>query len=316
MLLGITKLTAIIAAIIVALSMIPIITESANGENTLEVLVISGQSNAAYRQVNLNVVNEDVPLPTTNVYYYGTASQPIWYGYPSNPTYDETLDSYGIHSMLSNGEWKIGGYEPILAHAISTKSNCDVLIINVAISSATVANLTPNQIGGEYASKVIADALSKVDSKYQIEKIGYMWVQGESNYSTPIDTYIEQFELVNTWYHENGFDICYMVQTRPENSGNAALAQIQICNQDPTVILASTAPATFTVDNGLMEADNLHYTQRGRDIVGADIDAKLALEYHVRDSTLSTMINVIPLVIIIGLILTAIGVLYVRSRDD
>ena len=67
---AITKLLAIVITVIIALPLMAVICDYDHGDNTLEVIVIAGQSNAAYRQVNTTVVNEDVPLPTTNVYYY------------------------------------------------------------------------------------------------------------------------------------------------------------------------------------------------------------------------------------------------------
>jgi len=315
---AITKILGVLVSIIVAVSLLPVLTETAdsvNGEDNLEVLVIAGQSNAAYRQVDVSLINEEIPQPVTNVYYYGTSTQPIWFGYPSNPTYDQTLASYGIYSMVSNSQWKIGGYEPVLAESISKKSNCDVLIINVGISSATIANLTPQQIGGEYTAKVIEDALSKVDSKYHIDKLGYVWIQGESNAGSTVDGYIQQFNIINDWYHEHGFEECYMVQTRPENSGNAAIAQLKICQDDPTVILASTAPATFTVENGLMVSDNLHYSQQGRIIVGEDIDSKISLTPHIRDATVGGLLHVLPVLVIVAILMAAISLIYIHRSD-
>ena len=39
---------------------------------SLAVMVIAGQSNSAYREVDLDMVNDFVSLPSHNVYYYGT----------------------------------------------------------------------------------------------------------------------------------------------------------------------------------------------------------------------------------------------------
>lgn len=313
---AITKILGVVVPIIVVVSFLPVltgITDSVNGEDNLEVLVIAGQSNAAYRQVDVSLINEEIPQPITNVYYYGTSTQPIWFGYPSNPTYDQTLASYGIYSMVSNGQWKIGGYEPVLAESISKKSNCDVLIINVGISSATIANLTPQQIGGEYTAKVIEDALSKVDSKYHINKLGYVWIQGESNAGSTVDGYIQQFNIINDWYHEHGFEKCYMVQTRPANSGNAAIAQLKICQDDPSVVLASTAPSTFTVENGLMVSDDLHYSQQGRIVVGEDINSKISLTPHIRDASVGNLLGVLPVILIIGLLLAVTAAIFKKK---
>lgn len=305
-------LGAFVAIVIAGSVLAPIVSESSDGDYTLEVLVIAGQSNAAYGGfVNPTLVNTEIPQPSTNVYYYGTASQPIWYGYPSNPTYDTTFESYDIYSMVDDGKWIIGGYEPGMAYAISEKSNCDVLVINVGISSANIQYLQPTSDGGIYVKNVIDDALSKVDSKYKIDKVGYMWLQGESNYSTAINTYISDFDVINDWYHSEGFNVCYMVQTRPYNGGNASTAQLQICANDPTVVLASTAPDSFTVDNGLMVSDNLHYSQAGRDVIVNDVASFIHILYHMREA--SPILMVIPAIVIIAILAVVVRMIMARS---
>lgn len=299
--------------ILIGSFLVPIVDDSSDADDTLEVLVIAGQSNAAYGGfVNPTLVNQEIPKPSTNVYYYGTDTKPIWYGYPNNPTYDTTFESYDIHSMINNGSWSIGGYEPGIAYAISEKSNCDVLVINVGISSATIQFLQPDDTGGTYVKNVINDALSKVNSKYKIDKVGYMWLQGESNYNTNVDTYISYFDTINDWYHSQGFDTCYMVQTRPYNGGNASVAQLQICKTNYSVVLASTAPDTFTVDNGMMVSDNLHYSQKGRDVICNDVASQLQVSYHF-DSQGTNLLVVIPFVVIAALLVAVVRIVINRN---
>lgn len=192
---------------LVSAILIPVI-DDIDSDDTLEVLVITGQSNSAYRgdSVNLTQVNAEIPQPTTNTYYYGTDSGPIYYGgMPpyGTPSYDTTFESYGIHSMTSNGSWKIGGYEPVLAENISHKTNCDVLIINAGISAASVGYLLPDEDGGEYVNAVITNALNLVKDRYEkIEKIGYCWMQGETDKDGSVSAYIEKFDTINQWYKE------------------------------------------------------------------------------------------------------------------
>lgn len=309
-----TVLGIFVIVVLVGSFLVPIVNDSTDADDTLEVLVIAGQSNAAYGGfVNPTLVNQEIPKPSTNVYYYGTASQPIWYGYPSNPTYDTTFESYDIYPMINNGSWAIGGYEPGMAYAISEKSNCDVLIINVGISSASIQYLQPDNTGGAYVNDVIEDALSKVDSKYKIDKVGYMWLQGESNSSTAVDTYISYFDTINDWYYSKGFDTCYMVQTRPYNGGNASIAQLQICSSDYSVLLASTAPDTFTVDNGLMVSDNLHYSQKGRDVICNDVASQLRVSYHF-DNEGTNLLIAIPFVVIAALLIVVVRIIISRGE--
>ena len=288
-------------------------------EDKLQVLVITGQSNSAYRSdsVNLELVNEEISLPKTNTYYYGTSAQPIYFGTMppyGDASYDTTFESYGIYSMISDNKWKIGGYEPILAQSISEKTNCDVLIINAGINAASVNYLLPTEDGGEYVAEVISHALDLVNDKYdKIEKIGYCWMQGEADYSTPVTEYIADFDTILDWYEGEGFSKCYMVKTRAINGGNSCEAQLKLAHDNPNVILASTAPDSFTTDNGLINSDNLHYTQKGRIIVAEEISSAMHLHYNV-SSDMWGLIAIIPLMAIVAIVLVAVQSFF--SKND
>lgn len=323
---GIRGIVGIIVAILLAASvLIPITSSLSSGQDNLNVVVIAGQSNGAYMETTTvgdvtNVicdpedVNGEVPLPTAGAFYYGTASVPILYGaYYANPTYDSTLASYDIYPMVSDGEWVIGGEEAAIASELTHRTNSNVLIINVCAPGAPISWFKPTATGGLYAAAVIADALDKVDSGYKITKLGYVWIQGESDKTTAVSTYVSDFDTVNEWYNDNGFGMCYMVQTKPENSGNATAAQTQICNTHSNVILASTAPATFTMANGLMVSDNLHYSQEGRNIVGKDVGEKIRATIY-PDDTESDLLSIIPILVIAGLIIAIIGSMIMRRE--
>lgn len=305
--------------LVTAAILVPV-TTNLEAEDRLQVLVITGQSNSAYRSdsVDLELVNEEIPLPQTNTYYYGTSTQPIYFGTMppyGDPSYDTTFESYGIYSMISNNHWKIGGYEPILAQSISEKTNCDVLIINAGINAASVNYLLPTEDGGEYVAEVISHALDLVKDEYdKIEKIGYCWIQGEADYTTPVAEYIADFDTILDWYEGEGFSKCYMVKTRDINGGNSCEAQLKLAHDNPNVILASTAPDSFTTDNGLMNSDNLHYTQAGRIIVAEDINSKMFLKPYLQDDTLVQIIGLIPILIVAGIVITTVGIVISRRE--
>lgn len=307
--------------VLVTVAILVPVTTSLEAEDRLQVLVITGQSNSAYRgdSVDLNIVNDEIPQPKTNTYYYGTTNGPIYYGgMPpyGEPSYDTTFESYGIHSMTSNGSWIIGGYEPALAQSISAKTNCDVLIINAGISAASIGYLLPDQTGGEYVEQVITRALNLIKDDYKIiNKIGYCWMQGETDKNNPVSEYIEKFDTIFDWYQDLGFDRCFMVKTRDINGGNSCEAQIELARDNPNIILASTAPDTFTVANGLMNADNLHYTQEGRIIIAEDINSKMVLKSYLTDNTLADLLGFIPLLITAGIIIIIGGSIAIRRLE-
>ena len=319
-------LTVTVSVILLAVLVVPICESYGDpSPNELDVLVISGQSNGAYMETTTvhgvtNVicdpddVNGNVPLPHKNAYYYGTALVPILYGaYYETATYDTTLDSYAIHPMTSEGAWIIGGEEAAIASALTARSYHDVLIINVCAPGAPIEFYEDGATGAAYSEKVIEDALSKLDSKYRVNKLGFVWIQGESNKTTAIADYISSFESVKGFYEDLGFDTCYMVQTKPGNSGNAADAQLQICNTNPDCILASTAPSTFTVSNGLLVSDDIHYSQLGRNIVGHDIG--MAIPVYSSDHPEKGLIMLIPWLLIAAIIVSFTAAIFIRRAD-
>lgn len=301
----------LIVVVLVGAVLVPNLDIDTNS-NDLDVLVIAGQSNAmnssTITQCNPYIVNSELS-PVSGAYYYGTPYAPI------NPVgyyamdYDTTLDSYHMEPMVKNGQWIIGGEEPGIASALSHRTSADLYIINVGIAGATIQFLQPGAEGGEYAAKIIQDALDKIPSGYKhVNKLGWAWIQGESNSSTPILDYISMFDKIQGLYDNLGFNTCYMVQTSPSVGVNSSAAQLQICEENPKVILASTAPSTFTQANGLLNADNIHYTQKGRIIVGEDIAN--AVELPSSSNSMKAILYAIPAVIMIALLL-----LFIRPRD-
>lgn len=105
-----------------------------------------------------------------------------------------------------------------------------------------------------------------------------------------------------------------MVKTRDVNGGNSCAAQIEIARTNPNVIMASTLPDTFTVANGLMNSDNLHYTQKGRILIGEDIANVMSLPYHAPHD-LANLIGVIPILVIASIVVFAARMIIVKRND-
>lgn len=308
----IQKIIAVTILILVTATVLIPVCEDYDDENSLAVMVLAGQSNAQYMPsvVDLSLMDAQ-GVPNHNVYYYGD-STPVIYRTPAAIVYDDTFRSYSIHSMLNaNGsKWNIGCEDAQLALKLSNKLDCDVLIINVGIGAAKSSYFMPGHDGGNFINNVISKALNDINGRYDtIHKVGYVWIQGEADASTAINTYKSNFNQINNWFDSQGFKTCYMVQVRPENGGNASVAQLQIAQTTPNVILASTAPATFTQENGLLSSDGLHYTQAGRIVVANDVVNHVT--YKIEEST--SLISIIPVIVIVSIILMVVA-LY-RSKN-
>lgn len=303
----------VISLLVVGAILVPITSNySSDGEHTLDIVVLGGQSNMAYipAYMDLDVVNQDIPQPTTNCYFYGYADRPVWN--------NADLPLCDIHSMTANGSWIIGGEEVAVAKTISDYTSDDVLVVNVAIPAYAIAQFEPNTTGGNHIKNVLTDVLQEIPAKYTKIKCGWAWCQGESDKTTPVNDYVSSFEKVQGIFESFGFKTCYLVQTKPSDSGNATAAQTIIANTVPGVVMASTAPSTFTRDNGMLIEDNwLHYSQAGRDIVGSDIGHAICKKMtpHLRDNDVYSVISMIPILVTAGLIIAIAGTIAIRRLE-
>lgn len=285
-------LAVVICLIIICSCTIPIILDTK--EEQLAIVVIEGQSNAGYwGNLGLDIMNDEIPLPENNVYYYGTKTGPMYTDW-RDIQYDPTFKSYAIHSMVSNDKWKIGLIDAYIGYSIQKEYNIDVLVINAAISGISINLLLPDNQGGKYVQDVVTHAINEASKMGTIKKVGFIWIQGEADYGTPVNTYINKFSKIADMNKELGLDKGYIVETR---SGNAATAQIKICDNNPNMILASTAPPSFTIENGLMLNDDVHYSGEGRLVVAKDIAEKIQL-----DLNFNNLLLIIPTIMIVAII--------------
>lgn len=309
-----------IVIIAVAVLLLPVVVSVSEDPDAwegevLDVFIIDGQSNAAYGSdiANPSVVAQDFPnAPSKKLLYYGTSEKPTTYGLPGNPNYDTTFESYGIHEMYSNG-WIIGGYEPGIAYKISQRSGHDVLIINVAVPGATVAQLSPSGECGIYGHAVLEHALDAVRNQYDtLNMLGYMWAQGEADYSTSISLYESDFMKINKEMGKFGSDQCYIIKTRAK-WGNSVAAQTDLVHEYSNIVLATAITDTFSVSDGTLMSDNTHYTQKGRDIIANIVGDEIDLN-EPEHTDVYVMLGAVVSVIIIAIILTAVTLL--KGRYD
>lgn len=314
-------LTSTICVALLALVVIPVIdtaTDEPPETDDLYVFVLAGQSNAAYYNSNVTVANDNPPIKDDYAFYYGTDSAPINCGTIANMDYDTTLNSYNIHSMTdSEGIFTIGNIEAPFASKFVNDTNQKCLIINTGIGGISINSYVPGQIGFNYASDIIADALSKIPDSYNVVKTGIIWIQGESNNALAIDTYINQFKAMFNGFKSIGFEAAYISQTRAINGGNATIAQEIIANTVSGAYIASDAASDFTIDNGMMDADNLHYTQLGDNVIGNDIASFVIQKRNMpteMNQGLESLIMIIPLIVTVAIIML-IGTAIVTRRE-
>lgn len=309
-----------IGIILIATLTVPYCFPQTN-EETLDVVVVDGQSNAQYWGWNTNnicsatIVNESgLEAPEHNLYYYGD-STPTFYGpVYTQPTYDTTLASYDLHLMYENDAWTIGGYGPTMAKMISERSGHDVLVIDVGVGAAPIQWLTSTGPGGIWAVKIIQDALDKVPSGYSVDMLGMVWAQGESDSLTNVDTYIGYFDnLYEKFNTEFGLEKVYIIKTRDAYGGNSITAQEQLAEDNDNITIATSITDDFTIDNGLLVSDGLHYSQAGRTAIAEVLGEVIEYNDHSENESLE-LLKVIPIILVVALVVGAIGFVVVK-RD-
>lgn len=288
-----------VATILILCLAAPVVEDyTEDDEKILNVVVIAGQSNGVYMSqlVDLDLVNEEIPQPPVTCWFYGN-------GY--------------IHDMTSDGEWIIGNVDPAMAYEIAKYSNNDTLVINACVGGKNIEYFTPGNDGADWITEVVTTAMSRTTIFDKVHKIGWAWIQGESDKTTPVDDYIADFAEIDEMFKGLGFNYCWISQTRTVDGGNAVTAQEKIVESFPNVYWGSRASDSFTVENGMIYSDNLHYTQAARIIIGEDIGSAMTskVPFSLESTPYRSLIQMVPLLMIACVIVAAVKIYFFSNRD-
>lgn len=307
------KIVTVVCALILVVCIFIPITDIKNDDSTLNVVVIYGQSNGAYWSVcDPLIVDEDYnKIPSHNLYYYGTKDGPIQY---NSGNYDKTFSSYDLFPIWADNEWKIGGYEPILSNELSNRSDRDTLVINTSIPGFKLTDLEPNSRGWAFCYDSIMDALAKVDGYSSIEMVGWIWIQGESDFGRDIANYTYGFDRLLDGFAKLDLTSCYVVGVRDSYGGNSQTALRQIATSNRNVTFVTDIAETFTEENGLLRPnDPLHFSQKGRDVIAKILGDEIPIsKFGNVPNPVLTIVQILPIFALIG-ILVGIG-FYIYNR--
>lgn len=244
----------------------------------LIVILMCGQSNGAY---TYRAESDKVDTFTNlgQCYYYGDSVSPV--------TINNWSDSgsYGVYDMMdSPTAAHVGGIDEPMAVKINKETGSKVLVINTCISGMQISKFLPRTSNYTWAQNCFNDAISNIDTDcYNITDYGMFWIQGESNPDTAIATYQTYFSRIwatmnhgvspdvsdADYYFSDDHTFTQCVISLVRQSGlNACCAQIQLSAAADDVSIGIWSCDQFTVENGLLYNDNVHYTQKGRNIVG------------------------------------------------
>lgn len=259
---------AAVSVFLIGAVLVPAINDVSPEE--LDVYVIAGQSNAAYFVYDLETSTPNPEDGTT--FFYGSDSGPIEYGDHNDPTYDTTFESYSMTAYDDN----LAHLESPFSATYTENTGKKVMTINIAVPGASITAWQEDGYAWEYGQAVLEHALDSIDTnQYKIVKKGFIWIQGESDYAMTVDEYKEKFLNTYDLIDGYGFSNCYISKVRcvssltgQFNPANPAEAQVELAGEYSYIHMATEIADTFTIDNGLMRSDNLHYNQLGQNQIG------------------------------------------------
>lgn len=236
-----------------------------------DLILMNGQSNGAYYGIGDYPTNADkaiTPVPALGECFY--------FGYSNRMPYHETQDvsSCRIYDMINpdTGAVRVADKGPGFCKAYSEATGKKTIWISLAIPSKRIA-AWDQPSGSAWTQNIAcmdkANSLLK-DTGFSIDRTIVLWAQGESDFlhSTGYAHYLTSFRTLHdsapaAWGH----DIAgwYLMEGRTEKVGWVNSAFEELAETMPDVHLATTSALvdSFTQNNGLLNSDDLHYTQKG-----------------------------------------------------
>lgn len=303
-------ITVLVSVILVTLVLIPV-TSIDNTKTNLYVFGVFGQSNGAYGYPDVDLVNSEIePVPTGTGFFYGTPSGMI--------QYDDDPRSGQMIDICPNGSYVIGNWEPSFVKKMAD-SGKKTYIINFSIPGRSIVALGVNGYAWNWENSIIQHALSLIDrSQYNVVMAGLISVHGEADSYHEMSTseYVERFtNLFNTLQYTYGFECCLMDLVRDTRGTLIQDAQKQLVAENNDIIMGCDATTGFTIENGMMMEDDLHYSQKGDNVLGNDnANSWLSSEFNNNsendDNTIiNAIMTVIPIIVILGIFVGfAIGI--------
>lgn len=280
----------------------------------LDLILIWGQSNASYRNA---VVSEAINPGLNAGYYFGQDDQ-LGSAAGEGETDPATCDFYTL--VDDDGALRIGDMGPALAKAYHEKTGHKAYLVNAAIGNKWILLFIPYEQMWTYCDNIVSAAINAVDlSKFDLHLVGYVWSQGEANASNSVLDYKTWFmmsynSMASGVLSGHVFDKVFIIETKPQDGGNATIAQRELAAEYDGVYMGSTAPESFTVENGLMGTDGLHYSQLGKNIIGTQVGGVIGDTVSPPTTDYSSLLYTIPVVILAALLIAVYGL--VSRRND
>lgn len=273
----------------------------------LDFYCINGQSNATYNQVTemTNPATAD-PYPALGQGYF-----------------IDMLTSY--HSPISwydsNGDPNVGNIPPSFVATYYEETHHKVLVTMAGVNGRSILKFQPDQEMYNRTLSAMGNPYEDFNSDYyEYGNRVMIWIQGEAD--NDYMTSSEYYDYFMTFWEgiqsesAHPFDYC-MISYLTENYTTITAADKQLINNNSDIYLGSDVAQSFTDDNGYLKGDGVHYSQAGRNVLGASLaEQAVYLLQHQKiegyNGTYKTIIDLFPVLILAGLVFSAASMLVRR----
>lgn len=284
-------------------------------KTTLNVFLLTGQSQSVYREANISIANENKPIRCGQAFYYGGESNPITY---SSTWAEYDWASFGLHPMNDiDGLFRIGSLEAPLASTFVNSTGESILIINTGINGRSISSFYGGNDAELYGEKIITSALALIDTDlYDVKLNGWFWLHGQADKNDEPATYLEKFANVRAIYAEYGFYDCMIELPRAVEAPKIVRADYLIAETYADCYVASVKGQKFATVGPYID-DGTHYNQYGRNIVGTELMDYYLYEVNPEllpdhNDSMDLLLVAVP-IIISSIILAAVGI-FIKSR--
>ncbi|QIB68948.1 hypothetical protein Ami103574_06260 [Aminipila butyrica] len=231
----------------------------------LDIYLITGQSNASYYYAEPEMATVTKP---------GTAYH-----------YSELVGGMEICPMNDkDGAMQRGNLEAAMSRTLYDLTGKKVLLINAGVSGRKIETFLPGT-GDSY--RYIDQVWQNIQrylhdetylSHYEPRIKSYIWAQGESDVNTAVSIYkadyIKLHQLLTS--PDYGFQYGFIIKVRSIYAQSAE-AQEELADENADIAIATRSADKFSVENGKMRFDDLHYSQIGDNLLGEETAKAMAL---------------------------------------
>lgn len=270
----------------------------------LDVYMLAGQSNATYSNPDLSVAVK--PMIGTG-YYYGTQTTPT-----VRIDYDPSICQ--MYDLIDpSGSLRVGDKAPAFVKTYYEKTGHKVFFITAGISGESIENFQPYSSSvWLHMDSVLTNALKSVDkNQFDVSVMGYFWLQGESNPGATPEYYESKFLSMHNAILKGDlgekFSKCFIAKVRYVTGKNVSATQLNLAEEYNSIVMAVPNTDLFTVENGLMNQDNIHYSQLGNNELGIKFAESVVKTYGLEKEPysfdhLKVILGILPIIISIALI--------------